>query len=44
MGCYKERLQTSGVNNPKTINIKNVQFSRYCFYMSMCVAQIPHLY
>ena len=29
------------VNNPKTAKIMNVQFTRYYFYMGMCVAQFP---
>ena len=42
--CFKERSQISRVNNPNTIRIKNAQILRYYFYMSICVAQFPHLY
>ena len=42
--CFKERRQITKENNPKTTRIKNAQFPRYCFHMSICVAQFAHLY
>ena len=41
---FKRKTADSRVNNPKTIRIKDAQFPRFCFYMSIYVAQFPHLY
>ena len=40
----KEKWQMSRVNDPKTIRIMNMQFSRYRFYMSMSVACVFPLF
>ena len=41
--CLKERWQILRVNNPKTVRIKDTQLPRFCFCMTIYVAQFPHL-